>query len=189
MELLWFSKLSCAPIRLLVHGIESFALYLSASKDVAAPACHPNNVEGNVFSKHSSVKNPLEILCSTTIHHIFAERIHSLTFFLSSAYILQAIDWTYIFHELNYQLGAILLAASPRWYLYQAIDSKFCWMLPWAIVVTVLSLPSSVAWTYYAVIFGGALVFDFLDVGVTLPIWIYRLFRGKVRARSHVEYH
>lgn len=102
------------------------------------------------------------------------------------AYVLQAIDWTYIFYGLNYQLGAVLLAASPRWYLYQALGSNFCWMLPWAIVVTVLSLPNSQAWTYYAIIFGGALVFDFLDVGVTLLVWIYRLSRGKVRAGAHV---
>lgn len=105
------------------------------------------------------------------------------------AYILQAIDWTYIFYGLNYQLGAVLLAASPRWYLYQALGSNLCWMLPWAIVVTVLSLPSSLAWTYYAVIFGGALVFDLLDVGLTLLIWIHRLSRGKLRSRSHIEYH
>ena len=105
------------------------------------------------------------------------------------AYILQAIDWTYIFYGLNYQLGAVLLAASPRWYLYQALGSNLCWMLPWAIVVTVLSLPSSLAWTYYAVIFGGALVFDLLDVRLTLLIWIHRLSRGKLRSRSHIEYH
>jgi hypothetical protein len=61
-------------------------------------------------------------------------------------------------------------------------------MLPWAIVVTVLSLPNSLAWTYHAIIFRGALVFDFLDVGVTLLIWIYRLSRGKVRAGSLVGY-
>jgi hypothetical protein len=77
----------------------------------------------------------------------------------------------------------------PRWYLYQALGSNLCWMLPCAIVVTVLSLPGSLAWTYYAVIFGGALVFDLLDVGLTLLIWIHRLSRGKLRSRSHIEYH
>lgn len=105
------------------------------------------------------------------------------------AYVSQAIDWTYISYGLNYQLGAVLLAASPRWYLYQALDSNFCWMLPWAIVVTVLSFSSSLAWTYYAFIFGGALVFDLLDVGVTLLIWIHRLSRGKSMARAYIEYH
>lgn len=101
-----------------------------------------------------------------------------------SGSLLKAIDWTYIFYGLNYQLGALLLAASPRWYLYQALGSNFCWMLPRAIIVTVLSLPNSQAWTYYAIIFGGALVLDFLDVGVTLLVWIYRLSRGKIRVSS-----
>ncbi|KAJ5780659.1 hypothetical protein N7457_005819, partial [Penicillium paradoxum] len=70
------------------------------------------------------------------------------------------IDWTYIFYGLNCQIAAILLATSPRWYLYQSLGSNLLWMLPWAIVVTVKSLPSSSAWTFYAIIFGGALVFD-----------------------------
>lgn len=54
-------------------------------------------------------------------------------------------------------------------------------MLPWAIVVTAVDLPKSLSWTYYAIIFGGALVFDFFDVGLTLLVWIYRLSRGKIR--------
>lgn len=52
--------------------------------------------------------------------------------------------------------------------------------------MTVLSLPNSLAWIYYAIIFGGTLMFDFLDVSVTLLIWIHRLSRGKVRASSLV---
>ncbi|OQE37162.1 hypothetical protein PENCOP_c010G00307 [Penicillium coprophilum] len=90
------------------------------------------------------------------------------------------IDWTYIFYGLNCQIAAILLATSPRWYLYQSLGSNLLWMLPWAIVVTVISLPKSLAWTYYAIIFGGALVFDFVDVGLTATLWAYRLTRGKV---------
>ena len=57
-------------------------------------------------------------------------------------------------------------------------------MLPWAIVMTVVFLSKSLAWTYYAIIFGGALVFDFFDVGITLLIWIYRLSRGKIQTIS-----
>lgn len=95
--------------------------------------------------------------------------------------IIQTIDWTYIFYALNYQLAAILLACSPRWYLYQALGSNFLWILPWAIVVTKISVPQSTAWTYYAIIFGGALVFDFFDVGITLLIWATRLMRGKIK--------
>jgi hypothetical protein len=54
-------------------------------------------------------------------------------------------------------------------------------MLPWAIVVSTIALPESTAWTYYAIIFGEAVVFDFVDVSVTVLLWAYRLSRGKVR--------
>lgn len=90
------------------------------------------------------------------------------------------IDWCYIFYALVTQLGAILLATNPRWYLYQALVSNLLWVLPWAIAVTVLKLPEEMAWTYYSVIFGGALVFDFFDVLVVLCFWARRLMRGKL---------
>lgn len=96
----------------------------------------------------------------------------------------KAIDWTYLFYGLNYQLAAVLLAASPRWYLYQAFGSNFLWMLPWAIFMTTHSVADSQAWTYYAIIFGGALVFDFFDVGFTLLVWIYRLHTGRVKIEN-----
>ncbi|KAJ5555269.1 hypothetical protein N7461_003739 [Penicillium sp. DV-2018c] len=94
------------------------------------------------------------------------------------------IDWTYIFYGLNTQIAAILLATSPRWFLYQSIASNFLWDLPWAIVVTVTSLPKALAWTYYAIIFGGALVFSFIIVNSTAALWAYRLMQGKIRVRS-----
>lgn len=93
------------------------------------------------------------------------------------------IDWCYIFYALQYQLAAVLLATSPRWYLYQALGSNFLWILPWAIVVTKVPLSQERAWTFYAVIFGGALVFDFFDVGITLGFWAWRLARGKMALR------
>ena len=93
----------------------------------------------------------------------------------------KTIDWTYIFYALNYQLAAILLATSPRWYLYQALGSNFLWILPWAIVVTKVEMSEARAWTYYAIIFGGALVFDFFDVGITVLIWAARLRGGKIK--------
>ncbi|QKX61778.1 uncharacterized protein TRUGW13939_08934 [Talaromyces rugulosus] len=115
--------------------------------------------------------------------------IQSFAYFLSNSEAVaeitqmmwKAIDWTYIFYALNYQLAAILLAASPRWYLYQALGSNFLWMLPWAIVVTKMSFTPSKSWTIYAIIFGGALVFDFVDVSLTLLIWGFRLSKGKVK--------
>lgn len=90
------------------------------------------------------------------------------------------IDWCYIFYAVQYQLAAILLATSPRWYLYQALGSNFLWILPWAIVVTKVRLSEERAWTFYAIIFGGALVFDLFDVGITLGLWAWRLAKGKV---------
>ncbi|KAJ5475571.1 hypothetical protein N7539_007858 [Penicillium diatomitis] len=93
----------------------------------------------------------------------------------------RAIDWTYIFYAVNYQLAAILLAASPRWYLYQALGSNFLWMLPWAIVMTTRALSKTEAWLYYAIIFGGAMVFDFFNVAIVLCVWLWRVSRGKVR--------
>ena len=95
----------------------------------------------------------------------------------------QNIDWCYIFYALQYQLSAILLATSPRWYLYQALGSNLLWMLPWAIVVTKSQLSEERAWTFYAVIFGGALVFSFLNVIITLGIWAWRLMKGKMSLR------
>ena len=97
--------------------------------------------------------------------------------------LTQNIDWCYIFYALQYQLSAILLATSPRWYLYQALGSNLLWMLPWAIVVTESQMSEERAWTFYAVIFGGALVFSFLNVVVTLGIWASRLMKGKMSLR------
>ncbi|KAJ5372306.1 hypothetical protein N7517_004312 [Penicillium concentricum] len=114
--------------------------------------------------------------------------IEAFAYYLSDSRVVASItqimwkniDWTYIFYGLNCQIAAILLATSPRWYLYQSLGSNFLWMLPWAIIVTVISLPKSLAWTYYAIIFGGALVFDFINVSLIATLWAYRLMRGKV---------
>lgn len=58
------------------------------------------------------------------------------------------------------------------------------WMLPWAIFMATNSVSKSQPWTYYAIIFGGALVFDFFDVGLTLLLWVFRLHKGNVKARD-----
>jgi hypothetical protein len=83
----------------------------------------------------------------------------------------------------NYQLAAILLSTSPRWFLYQALGSNFLWMLPWAIVVTTVELSQEHAWTFYSIIFGGALVFDFFNVSIVLVYWARRLGRGQISLR------
>jgi len=43
-------------------------------------------------------------------------------------------------------------------------------MLPWAIVITRISIAKSTEWTYYAIIFGEALIFDCLDVGISADL-------------------
>jgi len=91
------------------------------------------------------------------------------------------IDWCYIFYAMNYQLSSILLATVPRWYLYQALGSNFLWMLPWAIVVTEVKWSQAEAWKFYAIIFGGSLVFSFLNVALVLVLWVWRLMNGKMR--------
>ncbi|KAF2501886.1 hypothetical protein BU16DRAFT_211451 [Lophium mytilinum] len=91
------------------------------------------------------------------------------------------IDWCYIFYAIDYQLAAILLATVPRWYLYQSLGSNFLWMLPWAIVVTVVRMSQTEAWKFYSIIFGGSLVFSCLNVALVLGLWIMRLMQGKIR--------
>jgi hypothetical protein len=54
-------------------------------------------------------------------------------------------------------------------------------MLPWAILVTTTTFPQSSSWTYYAIIFGGANVFDFFDVSLAVTVWIWRLTKGKIK--------
>jgi len=54
-------------------------------------------------------------------------------------------------------------------------------MLPWAIAVTRIHMSAENAWGYDAVIFGGALAFDFGNVILVLGGWVWALGRGRVR--------
>ncbi|KAI9047603.1 hypothetical protein LZ554_008316 [Drepanopeziza brunnea f. sp. 'monogermtubi'] len=92
----------------------------------------------------------------------------------------RTIDWCYIFYALNYQLSAILLATTTRWYLLQALGSNLLWMLPWAIAVTKIGMTPDNAWRYHSIIFGGSLVFSFLNVSLVLAVWGWFLTRGRV---------
>src|SRR4051794_13856887 len=90
----------------------------------------------------------------------------------------------YVFYAVNCQLGAILLATSTRRYLYQALGSNFLWMLPWAIVVTVVKMDQAHAWKFCSEIFGGDLVFDFFNVGHVVFLWAWSLMRGKIKLQA-----
>jgi hypothetical protein len=93
----------------------------------------------------------------------------------------RTIDWCYIFYAVSTQLATILLATRPRWYLYQSLVSNLCWVLPWAIVVTRVGITEENAWTYHSVVFGGSLVFSFVDILVWDVVWGWLLVRGKAK--------
>jgi hypothetical protein len=117
------------------YGAERFALYLSASSDVAK----------------------------------------------ITAKMWRSIDWCYIFYALSTQLATILLATRPRWYLYQSLVSNLLWVLPWAIALTQITIEPENAWTYHSILFGGSLVFSFMDVLCVELIWAWTLLKGKMR--------
>ncbi|KAM0705518.1 hypothetical protein Q7P35_006877 [Cladosporium inversicolor] len=117
------------------YGAERFALYLSASPDVAK----------------------------------------------ITAKMWRSIDWCYIFYALSTQLATILLATRPRWYLYQSLVSNLLWVLPWAIALTQITIRPENAWTYHSVLFGGSLVFSFVDVLLVELIWAWTLLKEKMR--------
>ena len=101
----------------------------------------------------------------------------------------QTIDWCYIFYAVNYQIAAILLATTTRWFLIQALGSNLLWMLPWAIAVTRIGMTPENAWSYDSIIFGGALVFDFFNVSLVVGIWAWYLMRGKVSLAPVYSFH
>lgn len=98
-----------------------------------------------------------------------------------TAHMWRTVDWCYIFYAMSTQLATILLATMPRWYLYQSLASNILYVLPWAIVCQVISLGAKNAWTYHSVVFGGSLVFSFVDILLFVSIWAWRLDKGTLR--------
>ena len=87
----------------------------------------------------------------------------------------------YILYATSTQLATILLATRPLWYLYQSLASNILYVLPWAIVCQLADLNASDAWTYHSLVFGGSLVFSFVDICIVLLIWNWRLRKGRMR--------
>ena len=52
-------------------------------------------------------------------------------------------------------------------------------MLPWAIVCQVVDLSSNDAWTYHSLVFGGSLVFSFVDILIVDALWAWILLKGR----------
>ncbi|EHK24788.1 uncharacterized protein TRIVIDRAFT_61552 [Trichoderma virens Gv29-8] len=98
-----------------------------------------------------------------------------------TAHMWRTIDWCYIFYAMSTQLATILQATRPKWYLYQSLASNLLYVLPWAIVCQVVHLDEKNAWTYHSLIFGGSLVFSFVDVLIVVGVWMWTLWAGKAR--------
>lgn len=142
--------------------MDQFAYYISNSEDVAAIVKKMWQV--------SLLPGVSNARCSRSSRHTDSEN--------------QKIGWYYIFYAVSTQISAVLLATVPRWYLYQSLGSNFLWMLPWAIVMTSAHGSEEDAWTYYAIIFGGALVFDFFNVALVFVLWAWRLMKGRMKLRQ-----
>ncbi|KAL6855370.1 hypothetical protein ACO1O0_006511 [Amphichorda felina] len=104
-----------------------------------------------------------------------------------TAYMWRTIDWCYIFYAASTQLAAVLLATRPGWYLYQSLASNLLYVLPWAVVCQVSALDEGNAWTYHSLVFGGSLVFSFVDVVVVDALWAWALVTGRVTLESFRE--
>ena len=101
-----------------------------------------------------------------------------------TAHMWRTIGWCYIFYALSTHLPTILLAARPRWYLYQSLISNLCWVIPWAIAVTKIGIPLQDAWTYHSIVFGGSLVFSLLEILMVGLVWAGYLLKGWMRLPS-----
>jgi len=95
-----------------------------------------------------------------------------------TAYMWRTIDWCYIFFAASTQMATVLLATRPKWYLWQSLVSNLLYVLPWAIVCQVRDLEGN-AWTYHSLVFGGSLVFSFVDVLVVDGLWAWTLWKGR----------
>jgi hypothetical protein len=104
-----------------------------------------------------------------------------------TAYMWRTIDWCYIFYAASTQLATVLLATRPKWYLYQSLASNLLYVLPWAVVCQVKDLDATNAWTYHGLVFGGSLVFSFLDVLAVVAMWVWTLMTGRARLEAFRE--
>ncbi|RYP21146.1 hypothetical protein DL765_002435 [Monosporascus sp. GIB2] len=97
-----------------------------------------------------------------------------------TAYMWRTIDWRYVFYAMSTQLAAVLLATQPKWYLFQSLVSNLFYVLPWAIVCQAAELDASYGWTYHSLVFGGSLVFSFVDIVVVDAVWAWGLWKGRL---------
>ncbi|KAK2769810.1 hypothetical protein CKAH01_15005 [Colletotrichum kahawae] len=98
-----------------------------------------------------------------------------------TAMMWRTIDWCYIFYAMSTMLATVLLATRPRWYLWQSLASNFLYVLPWAIVCQTANLSADRAWTYHSLVFGGSLVFSFVDILIVDALWTWTLMTGRMK--------
>ena len=98
-----------------------------------------------------------------------------------AAMMWRTVDWCYVFYAASTQLATVLLATRPRWYLWQSLASNLLYVLPWAIVCQTAGLDAGIAWTYHRLVFGGSLVFSFVDILVFDGLWTWRLVKGRMK--------
>lgn len=98
-----------------------------------------------------------------------------------TATMWRSLDWCYIFYAMSTMLATVLLATRPRWYLWQSLASNPLYVLPWAIVCQTANLSADRAWTYHSLVFGGSLVFSFVDILVVDGLWAWSLMTGRMK--------
>lgn len=101
-----------------------------------------------------------------------------------TTHMWRTIDWCYILYAISTQLATILLATRPLWYLGQSLVSNIFYVLPWAIVCQVVDLNPANAWTYHSLVFGGSLVFSFVEILFIDMLWAWRLLCGRLHTGS-----
>ena len=82
------------------------------------------------------------------------------------------------------QLATILLATRLFWYLGQSLISNIFYVLPWAIVCQVVNINPANAWTYHSLVFGGSLVFSFVEILIVDMVWAWAFMRGKLSTNT-----
>lgn len=91
---------------------------------------------------------------------------------------LTLLSRCYVLYGISTQFAAILLATRTSWYLAQSLISNLFYVLPWAIVCQLIDLNPDNAWTYHGLVFGGSLVFSFVEILVVVMVWARGVVNG-----------
>ncbi|KAI8631712.1 hypothetical protein F5Y19DRAFT_463388 [Xylariaceae sp. FL1651] len=183
-----FNTIRCGLIMVPVNALEATSLQFIGHVwgqwrcEMGAENRRPKATWRQSLTLALVVEIPIAIFLS-----LFGARAFALYISASSevadvtAYMWRTIDWCYVFYAMSTQLATVLLATRPKWYLYQSLASNILYVLPWAIVCQVKDLDEANAWTYHSLVFGGSLVFSFVDILIVDAIWAWTLVTGKAR--------